>query len=822
MFLGCQGDSDEYRALPDEITFHWSFNHVDSSDGSSKADFIVINNSNVALSGSDWGLYFNQIYPPAGVAKEDIPFRVETITGDYRRIVPAEDFGSLDAGDSVLIPVKYNGFAGRASYIPKGAYIARGEDDFALVKQRFSFPANNADPILEDIKREAFRRYEQNSRGYNSPDPAFGMVPSPKSIETHNRQIVMRQGIEIGCPTAFLPEARLLAEDLRTVFTGAININENATGGHIVFLRGTMSDPEGYSINTDNGTVEIIAPQGSGALYASKTLMRMIETSNYAGPSDQLTLTAVNIEDAPRFRYRGLQLDVSRNFISVEKVKRVIDQMSHYKLNKLLLTLTNDEGWRIEIQGLPELVQVGAKRGHTEDENDMLYPAYGSGPHPTESQYYTRDQFMDLLKYAAERHIDIIPEIDLPGHARAAIKAMQARNNDEYFLHDPKDTSKYSSAQNYSDNVVCVCRESTYKFIAKVITEVVRMYEESGLEPALIHSGGDEIPNGVWKGSPICNSLISETPGLTGVEDLQQYFLERFIEILAPYDLNVGGWEEIVLKTDERGHNTTEINFDLKSSPVRPYVWNSVWGWGREDMAYKLANAGYKVVMCNSGSLYFDLAYENHPSEPGLTWSGFVDTRSAFEFTPYEMFSTATEDRNGEPLDEEYIESRTRLEESARTNILGIQGQLWGETLDDPEMLDYYLFPKMLGLAERAWAGEPKWTLPADKSKRLDALEDDWAYFASVVGWEELPRLEYMFGGTEYRVPLPGVQVLDNTIFVNTTYPNVEIRYTTDGTDPEKGSQRVTSSVRIDGGDLRVRAFGSDGREGHVLRLGGR
>ena len=254
----------------------------------------------------------------------------------------------------------------------------------------------------------------------------------------------------------------------------------------------------------------------------------------------------------------------------------------------------------------------------------------------------------------------------------------------------------------------------------------------------------------------------------------------------------------------------------------RGYHADAFWGWGREDMAYKLANAGYQIVMCNSGSLYFDLAYESHPAEPGLTWSGFVDTRSAFEFAPYDMFATATTDRNGEPLDNDYIESRVRLHENAKSNIIGVQAQLWSETLDDSDMLDYYLFPKILGLAERAWSGEPGWTNGSSRSERLSRLDNDWASFASSVGWWELPRLEYLFDGVDYRVPIPGAYIDGETLHANTGYPNFIIRYTVDGSVPDVNSERIIDVARIEpGSKVSVRAFAQDGRGGIAVRLGG-
>lgn len=194
-----------------------------------------------------------------------------------------------------------------------------------------------------------------------------------------------------------------------------------------------------------------------------------------------MKVPVVNIQDFPRFSYRGVHLDVSRNFHSQESVFKMIDILAFYKINTLHLHLTDDEGWRIEIESLPELTRVGGQRGHTTKDAPALHPSYGSGPHPYAPQtygsgYYTREEYIEILRYAHKRHITVIPEINLPGHARAAIKAMEARYEyfmskgdekaaNEFRLIDPEETSEYLSAQLFTDNVVNVARESVYHFL---------------------------------------------------------------------------------------------------------------------------------------------------------------------------------------------------------------------------------------------------------------------------------------------------------------------------------------------------------------------
>ena len=204
-------------------------------------------------------------------------------------------------------------------------------------------------------------------------------------------------------------------------------------------------------------------------------------------------LNCQTIIDEPRFPYRGMYIDVSRNFQSTEAIKKTLDIMSFYKLNRLMFGLSNDEGWRLEINSIPELTSVGAVRGHTTDELDHLLPAYGSGPFPQDKDnlgtgHYTKREFIELLKYAKQRHIEVIPEINFPGHARAAVKSMRAREERlqsgeiegiSFRLHDPNDQSEYKSVQGYTDNVICPCQESVYQFLETVVGEVVEMYQEA-------------------------------------------------------------------------------------------------------------------------------------------------------------------------------------------------------------------------------------------------------------------------------------------------------------------------------------------------------
>jgi hexosaminidase len=364
-------------------------------------------------------------------------------------------------------------------------------------------------------------------------------------------------------------------------------------------------------------------------------------------------LPEVLINDAPRFGFRGFLLDVSRNFQKKEAVLKLIDLLSFYKINALNFRMTEDEGWRLEIKGLPELTEVGAKRGHTLDDANFLPPSFGSGPFTDAENnhgtgFYTRADFIEILKYANQRHVQIVPEICFPSHARAAIKAMEKRYRfymekgdqkaaEEFRLIDPDDKSVYLSAQCYKDNIVNIANESCYHFYETVVADIVEMYSEAGLKLTLFHTGGDEVANGAWTKSPEIDELFKTNPELKSTRDLHAYFIRKMMERLEKYNLTFAGWEEAVLKRDENGVAT--INPEFADKKLIPYVWDNT---GKNaDLGYRIANAGYPVVLCNVTNLYFDLAYNTDPKEPGLYWGGFQDAIDPFVLIPFDVFKSA-------------------------------------------------------------------------------------------------------------------------------------------------------------------------------------
>ena len=385
----------------------------------------------------------------------------------------------------------------------------------------------------------------------------------------------------------------------------------------------------------------------------------------------------------------------------------------------------------------------------------------------------------------------------------------KAEEAEKYRLIDPNDQSVYTSAQNYNDNVACVCRESVFNFYTTVIDDVIEMYNEAGVPLKTFHIGGDEVPNGSWMKSPLCEEYLKERPELGEAKHLQAYFVARVRDILAERNLVTAGWEEIVMKNLDNGGWEPIVKF-ADSKDVVPYVWNNLSGW--EDLGNRLLNAGFPVVLCDVANFYFDLAYYKDGAEPGHHWGGFVNTRDAFQFVPYNVYMSTKRDNMGNEFDyDTHFNGMERLKPDARKNILGLQGELWSETIKGGEMLEYYYLPKMLGLAERAWTGQPDWASIMDESSRIVKEDKAWNLFANTLGQRELPRLDKLFGGYEYRIPLPGAVNQGDKIFANTQYPGLTLRYTSDGSEPDTDSPVYDSPIDASG-TIKLKAFNTVGR----------
>lgn len=856
VFLSCTGKAPE-TTLPAahpaaaDISVSWEVvENVFQSLNAFKSQFTFTNNSNVPLGSSDWAFYYNT---NRMIEPDSVPDTVQIthINGDFFKLIPTSKFPILTKGKSVTIAYVSAAWAINYTDAPAGGYFvftgAEGKplppDPVREIKVKpFTHERQTRRRADDNVPVSTPQlRYEENLRLKARDKTAVQkIIPTPRCIENKKGVLVMNRQFEIHYASGLESEAAFLGRVLEGVFGGPLKtINCTVLAANAIVLErenlediGGGVEAESYRlvIDTANG-IRITGGDAAGVFYGIRTLQALLPLSACKEPQEEIRLANCVIQDAPRFAYRGLHLDVARNFQCISTVKKMLDLMAFYKLNKLHFHLTDDEGWRLEIQELPELTQVGAYRGHTEDETGCIYPSFGSGPFKDiersyGSGYYSRAEFIGILKYAHERKIEVIPEIDVPGHARAAIKAMDERYRrlmeegktqeaEEYLLRDLQDASTYRSVQGWNDNTMCVCKESVYRFLETVVDDIREMYAEAGAVLTTVHIGGDEVPKGVWEKSPDCRQLVAVNKNLHGTGQLSAYFISRLNEILKKRGLVTAGWQEIALAHPEKEGGKPEPKPEFADGKVMPYVWNNVWGWGQEDVGNRLANAGYPVVIAYVTNLYFDLAYSKDPDEPGYYWGGFIDTRKAFELTPFDIRKCAGIDLMGNPLDKEkFFKSIELLTEKGKVNLQGIQGHLWSENSKGRCTLEYQAFPKVLGLAERAWAEQPAWARIDDDRQREKELDRAWNRFAHALGKRELPRLDVMVGGVRYRLPLPGAIIEEGVLKANAAFPGLEIRITTDGSEPLHDSTLYKGPVRLGKGvkTVKLKTFSSTGR----------
>ncbi|RZK87007.1 MAG: beta-N-acetylhexosaminidase, partial [Pedobacter sp.] len=380
----------------------------------------------------------------------------------------------------------------------------------------------------------------------------------------------------------------------------------------------------------------------------------------------------------------------------------------------------------------------------------------------------------------------------------------------QYLLRDTLDQSVYRSVQGYTDNVMNIALPSTYNFISKVVDEMAEMYRLAGVLLKTVHLGGDEVPKGVWEKSPAIAQLMQQEKIAT-YDDLWYHYIGKANLLLKAKNLQMAGWEEIAMRkvSTADGKSTYIANPDFVNENFQVYVWNNVWGGGNEDLSYRLANAGYNVVLSAVTNYYFDLAYNQNANEPGLYWGGYVDTDKAFYFSPFDYYKTATEDGNGNTLNPNIFKDKIRLTDKGKQHIVGIQSQLWSEKISGAEAMEYMLLPKLLGYAERAWAAEPAWSMETDSVKSWSHYLKDWNQFANLLGQRELPRLQYYAGGFKFRVPPAGVVVTNGKLKANVQFPGLTIKYTTDGSEPTLQSKTYTGELQQHS-EIKLKVFVGD------------
>ncbi|MFF5253643.1 beta-N-acetylhexosaminidase [Streptomyces leeuwenhoekii] len=412
--------------------------------------------------------------------------------------------------------------------------------------------------------------------------------------------------------------------------------------------------PEEYRLSVTGAGVDLTGGSAAGVFWAAQTLRQLLGPDAFRKaplrPGTRPTVEHQVIEDRPRFRWRGLMLDVARHFLPKDGVLRYLDLMAAHKLNVFHFHLTDDQGWRIEIERYPKLTEIGSWRARTKF-GHRASPLWEDKPH---GGYYTQDDIREIVAYAAERHITVVPEIDVPGHSQAAIAAYPELGNT-----DVVDTGALAVWDTWGvcPNVLAPT-ENTLRFYEGVFEEVLDLFPSE-----FIHVGGDECPKDQWRRSPAAQARIAEL-GLADENELQAWFIGHFDGWLSARGRRLIGWDEI-----------------LEGGLARGAAVSSWRGYGGGVAA---ARAGHDVVMCPEQQVYLDHRQSADPDEPVPI--GYVRTlEDVYRFEPVPPLLTEREARR----------------------VLGTQANVWTEVMEDQRRVDYQAFPRLAAFAEVAWSVLP-------------------------------------------------------------------------------------------------------------------
>ena len=572
-----------------------------------------------------------------------------------------------------------------------------------------------------------------------SHDPQIAIVPYPNHLETGrgtyrvtDRPVTCDSRTDERTQRAVVGFAARLATV--TGGTNPVTVADEVPASGIRFVTDESLPAEGYELNVDGEGIEVRASQFPGFLYALQSLEQLLPAAVYGtepAPDAAWEVPCVKIADAPRFAYRGMHLDVARHFFSVDEVKRYIDVMAIHKLNTLHWHLTDDQGWRIEIKRYPELTAVGSIRKAT-----VVRKEWGTYDGTPYGGFYTQDEIRDVVKYAADRGVTVIPEIDLPGHMLAALTAYPE-------LGCTGGPYEVWGRWGVADDVLCPGREKTFEFLEGVLTEVMELFPSE-----YIHIGGDECPKVRWEKCPRCQAKIRQL-GLkddgehTAEHYLQSYVTDRIGKFLARHGRRIIGWDEI-------------LEGRAPSDAV-------VMSWRGSEGGIAAAKLGHDVIMTPNSHFYFDYYQSLDTDAEPFGIGGYIPMEQVYSYDP--AFPELTPEQ--------------------QKHILGVQANLWTEYVLSDEHLEYMLLPRLAALSE------VQWCLPETKdwNRFIGSFRMDKIY--SQLGYE---FAKHIFGVTaSYAVdPEKG-----GVVMTLTTQGGAPIRYTLDGSDPSASSPLYKAPVTI-------------------------
>lgn len=564
------------------------------------------------------------------------------------------------------------------------------------------------------------------------------IIPLPKSIKTleghfhvNDQTVIVYKSLDY--------QGRKVTEYLQTLIaepTGwQLAILTELPDDNFIHLKidQTFNKTSGsYAIHSDATGITISSATSQGLFYGIQSLRQLfppeIESSSIID-SVKWIIPAVVIEDEPRFNYRGMHLDVGRHYFSVDFIKKYIDLMAMHKMNFFHWHLTEDQGWRIEIKKYPKLSQIASKRKETLIGHGARPPfEYDNKPY---GGYYTHEEVREIVKYAADRFITIIPEIELPAHSLAALAAYPE-------LGCTGGPYEVATRWGSFEDIFCAGNEHTFQFLEDVLSEVIDLFPGP-----YIHIGGDECSKFRWKNCPKCQHRV-RSEKLKSDDQLHSYFIKRIQKFLMRKNRQLIGWDEV-------------LDGDI-------YPGATIMSWRGETGGIKAAKMGYNVIMTPNSHLYFD-HYQTDPQSEPLAIGGYSTLESVYNYepVPYE------------------------LSEEEAQYIIGAEGLLWTEYIKTPDYAEYMVLPRAIALAEVCWS---------PKEKR------DWQSFRKRLE-KHFKRLDYLDVNYYYEVPKP-ISKSQNIGFVDATqislgYPidDIEIRYTTDGSEPNENSILYNTPITV-------------------------
>ena len=526
------------------------------------------------------------------------------------------------------------------------------------------------------------------------------IIPAPVAFEKHKGEFVFNKQTVITADATGQPLLRFFKAYLsglskfpsRQPVGGASSQTVKSRPNSILFTsKGADNLPdEGYRLSITPEAI-VVTGKKAGLFYGMQSLIQLFP----AETTGELRLPCLNISDYPRFGYRGLMLDVSRHFFTVAQVKDLLDMMAHYKLNRFHWHLTDDQGWRIEIKSLPKLTQVGAFRVPRIGDFGAMEPPK-LGEKATDGGFYTQDEIREVVRYAAERNIQVMPEIDVPGHSMAAIAAypeLSCTQDTSIKVSPGSSFAKWfpdRKFEMYIDNTLNPASEATYAFLDKVFTEVASLFPYE-----YIHIGGDECFKGFWEKDADVQAFMKKM-NLNSTHELQDYFISRLNKIIRSKNKKLIGWDEIL----EGGLNDQVA------------VMNR---FGEKGAIAQLKKKLNIVLAPGNNGLYFDYAQSQSDME-SINHGGFSPVWKAYGYNPeYEGLTAAD-----------------------KKHIMGVSGCVWTEHIPSVSKLQYMIFPRMFALAETAWSQENN---------------KDYKGFAEIALPKHLEKLDK--AGYNYRVPTP-------------------------------------------------------------------